>query len=324
MQLGTLRMFCDVAVTQSFTAAARLHGCTPANASQSFHALEREFDLPLAEPGFRQIHLNPAGQVCHEYCRQIVGLEAALVDELNQIRAGSGALEVAACSCIGLYRLPPLLHAFQQACPGIAVRVRHESHDGVHQAVRNNRVDAGLIPYPRPAPGLAVGIFRRVPLVLACHPANPLATQPVITVRQLRNRPVVLWNQIPWRQLLSGVRVNERHFYEPHHEFDDVEPAIEAVMADLGVAVLPASLVRDEVAQRRLASVPFEHGRHLVPVAAIHRRRRKLPTALQQFLQFLQQPDLDIPSPLPVGGAGAGARIIPSGISRIEPRTGPT
>jgi DNA-binding transcriptional LysR family regulator len=90
---------------------------------------------------------------------------------------------------------------------------------------------------------------------------------------------------------LTGVRVNERHFYEPRHTFDDVEPAIEAVMAGMGVAVLPASLVRDEVAQQRLAAVPFENGRYLVPVAAIHRQRRQLPPALQHFLQFLHQPE---------------------------------
>jgi DNA-binding transcriptional LysR family regulator len=96
------------------------------------------------------------------------------------------------------------------------------------------------------------------------------------------------------------VCANERHFFEPRHEFDDVEPAIEAVMAGLGVAVLPASLVRDEVAQRRLAAVPFENGRHTVPVAAIHRRRRKLPPALKQFLQFLQQPEPDS-SPMGMG-----------------------
>ena len=291
MHLGTLRMFCDVALTQSFTDAARLHDCTPANASQSFHALEREFDQPLAEHGLRRVHLNPAGLVCHEYCRQMVGLADALVDTLDKIRAGSGSLEIAACPCIGLYRLPPLLHAFRQANPGVTVRVRHESRDSVHQAVLNNRVDVGLVPYPRHESGLAVAVIRRVPLVLACHPANPLAALPMVTVRQLRNRPVVVWNQIPWRSLLSGVRVNERHFFEPRHTFDDVESAIEAVMAGLGVAVLPASLVRDEVAQRRLAAVPFENGRHTVPVAAIHRKRRKLPPALQQFLQFLQQPE---------------------------------
>ena len=300
MHMGTLRIFCDVALTQSFTDAARLHGCTPANASQSFHALERELDMPLAERFLRRVRFNPAGQLCHEYFRQMVGFEDALVDKLDKIRKGSGSLEIAACPCIGLYRLPRLLRAFQQSFPGIAVRVRHESHDGVHQAVRNNLVDTGLVPYPRRGPGLVVGIFRRVPLVLACHPANPLAALPMVTVQKLKNRPVVVWNQMPWRHLLSGVHANERHFFEPRHEFDEVEPAIEAVMAGAGVAVLPASLVRDEVAQRRLATVPFENGRHTVPVAALHRRCRKLPPALQHFLQFLQQPEPDS-SPMGMG-----------------------
>jgi DNA-binding transcriptional LysR family regulator len=291
MQVEVLHLFLDVADTQSFTDAARLHHCTPANASHSFHALESELGQPLAEHFLRRIRLNAAGQVCLPYCRQMVGLANEMADKIAKIREGSGTLEIAACPCIRLYRLPPLLHKFQQSFPGINVRVRQESHAGVHQAVLNNDVDAGLIPYPRHEPGLAVGIFRRVPLVLACHPANPLAALPVVTVRQLRNRPVVVWNQIPWRSLLAGGRMNERHFFEARHEFDDVEPAIEAVMADLGVAVLPASLVGDEVAQRRLAAVPFENGRHTVPVAAIHRKRRKLPPALQQFLQFLQQPE---------------------------------
>ena len=291
MNLETLRVFCDVAATQSFTDAARLHHCTPANASQLFHALEDEFEMPLAERGLRRVHLNPVGQVCYSYCRQMVGLADELADKFARLKAGSGSLEIAACPCIGLYRLPPLLRTFQQSFPGIAVQVRLQSCDGVHQAVLDNDVDAGLVPWPRRAPGLAVGIIYRVPLVLACHPANPLATLPMATIRQLKNRSIILWTRIPWLRLLRGVRANERHFYEPRHEFDDVEPAIEAVMAGLGVAVLPASLVRDEVAQGRLVAVPFENGRHIVPVASIHRKRRKLPPALKQFLQFLHQPE---------------------------------
>ena len=291
MHVDALRIFLDVADTHSFTDAARLHHCTPANASHSFHAMETEFDMPLAEHFLRQIRLNDAGLVCHPFCRQIVSLADEMADKIDKIREGSGALEIAACPCIGLYRLPPLLDAFQLAFPGITVQIRQESHDDVHQAVLDNQVDAGLVPYPRHEPGLVVGIFRRVPLVLVCHPANPLAALPMVTARQLRNRPVVVWNQIPWRSLLAGGRMNERHFFEARHEFDDVEPAIEAVMADLGVAVLPASLLRDEVAQRRLVAVPFENGRYTLPVAAIHRKRRKLPPALNQFLQFLQQPE---------------------------------
>jgi hypothetical protein len=48
--------------------------------------------------------------------------------------------------------------------------------------------------------------------------------------------------------------------------------------------------VRDEAAQRRLAAVPFENGRHTVPVAAMHRKRLKLPPDLLQFIEFLKLP----------------------------------
>ncbi len=68
-------------------------------------------------------------------------------------------------------------------------------------------------------------------------------------------------------------------------------------MAGAGVAVLPAGLVRDEVAQRRLAAVPFENGRHLVPVAVI----RLSAFRFQNFsfcFRFLQQPE---PDSSPVG-----------------------
>jgi DNA-binding transcriptional LysR family regulator len=49
--------------------------------------------------------------------------------------------------------------------------------------------------------------------------------------------------------------------------------------------------VRDEGARRELAAVPFESGRHTVPVTAIYRQHRQLPAALRQFIEFLKQPE---------------------------------
>ena len=60
MHLGTLQKFYTVALTQNFTDAARPHSCTPAGASQSLHALEREFALPLAVcPDLGAVKLAP-------------------------------------------------------------------------------------------------------------------------------------------------------------------------------------------------------------------------------------------------------------------------
>ena len=47
MQLGTLRMFCDVIETGSFSVAAEKHGVTPSAISQSFVSLEKAWGVML-------------------------------------------------------------------------------------------------------------------------------------------------------------------------------------------------------------------------------------------------------------------------------------
>ena len=78
--------------------------------------------------------------------------------------------------------------------------------------------------------------------------------------------------------------------FEPRHVFNEVEMVKQAVERDVGVAVLPAATVETEVANRLLAAIPFEDGRHTKPVAVIYRKNRKLTPAMTNFIQTLKQP----------------------------------
>jgi DNA-binding transcriptional LysR family regulator len=283
-------MFCDVAETQTFTGAARRHHCTPANASHQFHALEKALGTVLAVPGLRRLHLNEAGQVSLDYCRRIVGLADELGRQLRKVQAaGRVSLHVAACPSIGLHRLPPLLGRLKTALPQVDVQVGYETMARVHQTVLRNEVDLGLVPCPRHLPGLAIEIIREVPFMLACSPEHPFARLPQVTSAQLTGQPLIVWTQLPWRPLIKALP--ERHRCRPRHEFNEIDPLKQALKVGAGVAILPERLVRDDVAQGELAAVPFENGRHTVPVAALYRRHRRLPPALRQFIDFLKQPE---------------------------------
>jgi DNA-binding transcriptional LysR family regulator len=154
MHVDALRIFCDVADTQSFTDAARLHHCTPANASHQFHSLEKALGTLLSMPGLRRLQLNHAGQVSHDYCRQIVGLADEMGVQIAMVRAsGIETLHVAACPSIGLHRLPPLLDRLQTALPKVEVQVGYDTLARVHQAVLRNEVDLGLVPFPPASAG---------------------------------------------------------------------------------------------------------------------------------------------------------------------------
>ena len=186
MQVDALRMFIDVADTQSFTDAARRHHCTPANASHQFHAVEKALGQPLALPGLRSIQLTPAGQLSYEECRRLVGLADEMEVQVGKVRAsGIVTLHVAACPSIGLHRLPPLLDRLKTALPKVDVQVGYETMARVHQAVRRNEVDLGLVPCPRHLPGLAIEIICEVPFMLVCLPEHPFARLPQVTLRAI-------------------------------------------------------------------------------------------------------------------------------------------
>jgi DNA-binding transcriptional LysR family regulator len=205
--------------------------------------------------------------------------------------AGRATLQVAACPSIGLHRLPPLLDRLKTALPRVEVQVGYETMARVHHAVRRNEVDLGLVPWPRRLPGLAIEIIREVPFMLVCLPEHPFARLPLVTLAQLPGQDLIVWTQLPWQPLIKAVPRRERRRYRPRHQFQEIEPLKQALKVGAGVAILPERLVRDEVARGGLAAVPFEHGRHTVPVAALYRRHRRLPPALRQFIDFLKQPE---------------------------------
>ena len=172
----------------------------------------------------------------------------------------------------------------------------YETMARVHQTVLRDEVDLGLVPCPRHLPGLAIEIIREVPLMLVCLPEHPFARLPLVTLAQLPGQDLIVWTQLPWRPLIQALPQRQR--CRPRHQFNEIDPLKQALKMGAGVAIVPVSLVRDEVARGELAAVPFEHGRHTVPVAALYRRHRQLPPALRQFIDFLKQPE---PDSSPVG-----------------------
>jgi DNA-binding transcriptional LysR family regulator len=62
MLTETLRVFCDVVETGSFTATARRHGVTQSAVTQIFHGLEQRFKSRFAVRRPKGFRLTPEGE----------------------------------------------------------------------------------------------------------------------------------------------------------------------------------------------------------------------------------------------------------------------
>lgn len=157
MRKGTLRLFCALAETRSFTRTADLNYVTQSAITQMLHALERAAGQPLATR--RPFKLTLAGHHFYQHAREILRLFARMEQALQAAGdAAAGAIELAACHSIGLHQLPPVLARFQRAHPRVEIRVRYGFIDRVHAQVQANEVDLGLVYYPADA-GRFEGLF---------------------------------------------------------------------------------------------------------------------------------------------------------------------
>src|SRR5512133_1744167 len=95
MQTQSLKVFCDLVESQSFTKAAQINQVTQSAVSQQISSLERLFKSLLIERSKKAFRLTREGQVLYEYAKQInqaYDLLYSQIQEIKEIVSGSFAL----------------------------------------------------------------------------------------------------------------------------------------------------------------------------------------------------------------------------------------
>src|SRR5215831_1735212 len=176
MQIESLKVFCDLAETESFTKAAQINNVTQSAVSQQISSLERQFKSLLIERSKKKFRLTREGQVLYDYSKQIIQTYDSLHSKLQEIKdIISGTIRIATIYSIGLHDLPPYIKKFLKSYPTVNVHVEYRRSNQVYEDVLGNVVDLGLVAYPNKDNKLEVVNLRKDKLVMICHPQNPLA-----------------------------------------------------------------------------------------------------------------------------------------------------
>src|SRR6266581_455070 len=290
MQIESLKVFCDLAETESFTKAATVNNVTQSAVSQQISSLERIFKSLLIERSKKKFRLTREGQVLYEYAKQIIGTYDALHSKLQEIKdIISGTIRIATIYSIGLHDLPPYLKKFLKSYPTVNVHVEYRRANQVYDDVIGNVVDLGLVAYPQRDNKLEVYPLRKEPLVLIVHPQHPFAKQKSIRLKNLTGQKFIGFEpDIPTRKALD--RLLKENSVQVDHvmEFDNIETVKRAVEIDAGVAIVPQGTVIQEVAKQTLAEVRIEDVELYRPLAAIHKKNKVLSPAIKAFLATLK------------------------------------
>jgi DNA-binding transcriptional LysR family regulator len=293
MQLGSLRIFCDVARHRSFSQAAQANHVTQSAVSQIVSQLEKELQVRLIDRSTRPLQLTPLGQAYYEGCKSLLDQYAELEASLRDRQADvAGTVQVAAIYSVGLSDMGQFVQRFTAEMPRTHVQIEYLHPDKVYEHVLDGTADLGLVSFPRKTPKLVAEPWREEEMVLVCAAKHPFAHRLAVGARDLDGqtfvhfeRDLTIRRRVDQFLRKQGVQVDVKV------EFDNIENIKQAVAIGAGVALLPEPTVRREVKARALAALPLHGSRLVRPLGIIHRRRPALGAAARRFVELLRAHD---------------------------------
>ena len=291
MQIESLKVFCDLAETTSFTKAAQINGVTQSAVSQQISSLETKFDAALIERSKKKFTLTKEGETLYKYSKQIVQTYDELRHKIQEIQnVVTGTIKVVTIYSIGLHELPPYLKKFLKKHPTVNVSVEYRRATQLYEDIVTGMADIGLVAYPQKDPRLQVTSLAEDMLVLICHPDHPLAQQPKVKLSEIASHKFIAFEpDIPTRRAIDKI-LRDRNVEVDHAmEFDNIETVKRAVEIDAGISIVPRSPVAQEVAKKTIAMVEIEDEQFYRPLAAVHKKSKVLSPAMKEFLALLKK-----------------------------------
>ncbi|MFO1363390.1 MAG: LysR family transcriptional regulator [Burkholderiales bacterium] len=289
-RLNGMRVFAQVVEAKSFSAAADRLGMSKSLASRHVSALERALSVKLLNRSTRKLSLTEAGALFYEHCARIVQ-EAALAEErLTRTQTEpAGLVRVTAVPAFALRHVLPALSDFYRQYPKVRVSL---SCSNRALDLGDERFDLGIRVSFEPAANLVARKLAANRSVLCAAPAYLEQRGTPRRIEDLRAHECVQFAPLAGKGVWT-LRRDRRNYSVPvsgAFETDEMDVVREAVLAGLGIGILPLYMVADALRQGQL--VPVLRQFHFVPESAIYLvylPNRTLSSRVRALIDFLVQ-----------------------------------
>jgi DNA-binding transcriptional LysR family regulator len=288
--LNDMLYFAEVVEKGGFAAAGRSLGLPKSRLSRRIAELEARLGVRLLQRTTRRLSLTEAGALYHRHCLAMRDEADAAAQAVAQVQTEPrGTIRVACPITLAQTTMGELLPMFLARYPQVRVDMRISNRvvdlvgEGIDVAlrVRGNADDSGSLVVKRL--GTTRTLLVASPQLLSRYPKpvqpQDLAGMDTVAMSAAEGRA-------GWALVGPG---GEEHmlWHKPRYVADDLLTLKIAVLAGVGVSVLPDYMCRDEARQGSLVpALPGWAPREGI-VLAVFPSRRGLVPAVRRFLDFL-------------------------------------
>lgn len=287
--LHQLQVFLKITQTRSVTKAAEeLHLTQPAVSIQ-LRNFQDQFEIPLTEIIGRQLYVTDFG-------KEIAIAADAILNEVHAINYKtmafkgqlSGRLKLAVVST-GKYVIPYFLSDFLKANTSVELEMDVNNKTKVIKALKNNEVDFALVSVLPKDLAIESEILLENRLVLVGNNEVETATRKAI--------PEVLYDTpLLFRELGSATRMAMEGYisqkkiqYKMAIQLTSNEAVKQAVIAGLGISIMPIIGLKNELDNKQLKIIPSNGLPLTTSWRLIWLKGKKMSPVGNSFLSFIQK-----------------------------------
>ena len=272
MDLSDLRIFSAVVREGGVTRAAqRLHR-VQSNVTTRIRQLEDDLEVPLFIREGKRLHLAPAGQILLDYADRLLAL-AEEARSAVQDAEPRGVFRIGSLESTAAVRLPAVLTEFSRRHPGVTLELRTGNPRQLAAAILAGEIDAAFVA------GLAadaqfdeIVAFEEEPVIVtrADHP-------PIGRKGGVPRTIIVFEHGCPHREILERWYAKRRVMPERTIELGSYHAMLGCVVAGMGAALLPRSVLGTFPESKRLAVHTLPRGENIAHTTLIWRKGAESP-----------------------------------------------
>ena len=246
IDLRHIRLVAALAAHGTVTAAARALSLSQSALSHQLRELETQLRTPLYVRTGRRMVPTAAGE---ELATVVSKVSRDLQHFEQKVRGGSfdetrAEIRLVVESHSTYHWLPPVLRCFGEQWPGVAIQIRPEAANSVAAALRAGTVDMAIVQSPSADRRIQTRFLFEDEYLAVAPAGHPFAEEPFVSLEDMAAEKLLVNGAGPESPVLddvlrpAGIAAQQVTFVPL------TEALLELVSANMGVAILPAWVVR--------------------------------------------------------------------------------
>lgn len=260
--LKQLRCFVTVGEDLHFGHAAKRLNMTQPPLSRQIQMLEYALNVQLFLRTSRSVQLTPAGREFLADARRILALAESAASAAKRVSKGEAGLIKLGFTAASSYSfLPRLLAYVKSELKDVEVELSEMVTIQQLDALREGRLDLGLVRPPLDEPGIATTRVASERLLLAVPRSHPFASGPARSLKDLAGQAFITFSPVQGRyfhELIAGLLSRSSVSVRYVQHVSQVHSILALVSAGIGISIVPetAGKLHFEGAELRELSDP--------------------------------------------------------------------